>query len=131
MRYLSALALSAAALFAVASTAAAQAPKLDATGVYNCSISAMHRCLKGKCETRTPPAGMEMSINFDTKSACVRRKGDCRRPRTFSVAERGTSYILIFAQHGMVFRLRPNGHLTVSDLSSRGAVNVEAMCARG
>ncbi len=131
MRSFSLAAFSGAALIAASTAALAQDQMLPATGVYNCPVETMTRCIAGKCETRTPPKGMELSIDFDKNSACVRRGGDCRSPRPFTVSARGKSHLLIFAQHGMVFRLRPNGKLTGADLSSRGAVAVTATCARG
>ena len=131
MRSLPLIALTGVAFVAGTTAAVGQDQMLPATGVYNCPIETMSRCIDGKCETRTPPKGMEVSIDFSNNSACIRRGGDCRKPRAFTVSARGKSHLLIFAKEGMVFRLRPNGHLTGADLSSRGAVAVTARCARG
>ncbi len=125
----------AAAVFALSTFGAgarAQDEKLPATGVYNCPISNMHRCVDEKCETRKPPATMEISINFDSKEACVRRgSAACRKPRAFTIVEQGQNYTLVFSKHSMMFSLRPGGKLIGSDIDRLGVVTIIAMCARG
>jgi hypothetical protein len=118
--------------FILGSAAQAQAPKFDATGVYNCPVTVMHRCEADTCETRKPEQQMEISINFDTKIACMRRGGgDCTRPRPFSVVESGAHLNLIFSEHSMLFRLAADGKMVGGDIGASSVVTVMASCARG
>lgn len=107
------------------------AQKFSPTGVYNCPVSKLYLCEDGKCSAKDPEEPMEMSIDFDNKTACVRRKGRCRTSRSFVVSERGNSQVLTFPKEGMAFRIRAGGKLIGADLSARGLVGVSATCARG
>ncbi len=133
MRFATLIAFSA-ALIAGAATAAAQDAKkmIPATGVYNCPVSLMTRCRTGRCETSVPRRQMEISINFDKSSGCMRRgAGKCRDERSFKLAEKGDGYNLIFEKDAMVFRLRGNGELFGGAVAGRAAFSFVAKCARG
>lgn len=107
-------------------------PKFPATGVYNCAVKMMNRCRLDRCETRLPRRPMEISIDFEKNEACMRRgSGDCRKPRAFTVTEKGSGHDLYFAKDAMLLHLNRRGRLFGADIGRSNAVTIVAQCARG
>ena len=104
---------------------------LPATGVYNCGVVSMHRCATQSCNTRNASRGMELSIDMENRTACIRRGQSCRDSRRFVVVPSKNNLNLIFAQDSMVFVLRPNGDLVGADVARGQIINFYARCARG
>lgn len=103
---------------------------LTPTGTYNCPIAHLHRCRNGECKTRVIANKMEVSIDFDSSSACIRRGTECRSPRNFTARLVKRSLLLMFSGDGMVIRLTGTRMLG-SEVTRTSVTTFEGTCARG
>jgi hypothetical protein len=101
------------------------------TGVVNCAIAKLHRCDIAGCKTREP-RNVEISIDFDRDTACIRHGGACRKQRAFTVSDgRGGARMLVFAHDGMTIRLARDWAITGGEVQAGRSTVFFGRCGRG